>query len=305
MRKISLLHPLCLLVLIALNLQTGFACEIMGYSTNVKVKSNYIFKSFTTKDSFLPDGWGVAYYPDQSVQIFKEPIDSNGSDLVKFLFTYNYFISKILISHRRIATSGGPEYKNTHPFRRELNKKEYAFVYNGLLTNIFFMDTLSSINAAITETDLTDKSPVNQLSLGRFTPVGINRTENVLCHILSQIESKKDAHWSKKNFKWFQHLIHKINDYCTINCLFTDGEYLFAYHDKTDYNQLNYLVLQKNMTENIFSIVETDHPEKTNEAQNISGIIVSTFPITKGKWIRFKPGQLLVIKDGKIVYNHD
>ncbi|RKZ31302.1 hypothetical protein DRQ33_07185 [bacterium] len=71
--------------------------------------------------------------------------------------------SKLFIAHVRYGNSGSITYMNTHPFSRELNGKDYTFAHNG---------TLSSFE---------------NLSTGRFQPVGETDSENVYCHIFYRI----------------------------------------------------------------------------------------------------------------------
>ena len=48
-------------------------CELLAMSFNLPVTPNISFKAFRSRSERNPDGWGIAFYPDESVQIIKEP----------------------------------------------------------------------------------------------------------------------------------------------------------------------------------------------------------------------------------------
>ena len=69
----------------------------------------------------------------------------------------------------------------------------------------------------------------------------------------------------------------KINDFGTLNCIFSDGEYLFVYYDKNGYKSLY-------------------------SAKSENGTVIATIPLTKEKWEKIKKGQFLVFKEGVKVF---
>ena len=48
-------------------------CELLGLSFNLAVNPSLSFRGFKFRGQENPDGWGIAYYPDEASQLFKEP----------------------------------------------------------------------------------------------------------------------------------------------------------------------------------------------------------------------------------------
>ena len=46
-------------------------CELLGLTFNLPVTSNVSFTGFRQRAEANPDGWGLAFYPDKSAQVFK------------------------------------------------------------------------------------------------------------------------------------------------------------------------------------------------------------------------------------------
>jgi len=135
-----------------------------------------------------------------------------------------------------------------------LNGKEYVLAHNGTLKNFR-----------------------KKLKLGRIKPLGINDSEFLLCYILGKIEKKNITNWDNKSFEWLCKELQEINNTGKLNCIFSDGELLFAYYDKNNYNSLYYF-------------------------ESGEGVIIATKPLNNKQWKKFKKGQLMAIKNGKIIY---
>jgi len=257
-------------------------CELLGMSFNQPVRPNISFRGFRQRGKHNPDGWGLAFYPDDSAQIFKEPLKANESKLSNFLQSYQKIESKIFIGHVRFASRRGLSHKNTHPFSRELNGKEYVFAHNGTIENL------------------------EKLPLERFKPVGETDSEHVFCYLLNCIEKylgNRTNLSQKDDFDWLKQKLEEINEYGTFNCIFSDGNYLFCYHDKNGYNGL-YFVERKPPYGKIrlkdedweINLAEEKNPEQ-------KGFIIATKPLTDEKWERFNPGELIVFESGEIRYS--
>ncbi|MBF0121284.1 MAG: class II glutamine amidotransferase [Desulfobacterales bacterium] len=255
-------------------------CELLGMSFNLPIKPNISFRGFCQRGEHNPDGWGIAYYPDESVQIFKEPKKTNQSFLSRFLKNYDLLISKIIISHVRLTSGTIITHKNTHPFHRELNGKDYVFAHNG---------TLHSYRS---------------LKLEYYKPVGDTDSEYAFCHLLHSIKAEQIDGWDNKNFEWLTQKFQEINSKGSFNCIFSDGKYLFCYHDKHGYRGLNFL--QRKPPYSKIKLLDEDwevnlSAEKDPEQR---GFIVATKPLTDENWKNFESGELIVFKDGEIIYSN-
>ncbi|MBM4241314.1 MAG: class II glutamine amidotransferase [Euryarchaeota archaeon] len=255
-------------------------CELLGLSFKHPITPSLSFKGFRHRGEKNPDGWGVAFYPDESVQIIKEAIKSNESSLSKFLENYSKIKSKIFIAHVRESSQGMTSYKNTHPFLRELNSKEYAFAHNGTLENYKAVLEISS-----------------------FRPVGETDSEHAFCHIMNCIKDRSINKWINDDFKWLKNKFLEVNSFGKFNCILTDGEFLFCYRDINGSRKLHYTY--RKAPYNRFRLKDEDlevniHGE---EESGQSGFIIATNPLTSEKWDSFKFGELIVFKGGKIVFS--
>lgn len=255
-------------------------CELLGLTFNMTVRPNISFKGFRGRGESNPDGWGLAWYPDKAAQFVKEPIKAGLSALNNFLSDYNCCRSKIFISHVRRASAGSVSYRNTHPFYRELDGREYIFAHNGTLRQF-----------------------KSKLSLGRFKPLGETDSEFAFCSILSWLEEKGVSQWTDDLFISLADKLKQINELGKFNCIFSDGVYLFCYRDKSDVKGLSFVsrvppygnirMLDDDIEINLAS--EKDPRQK--------GFIIATEPLTNERWERFQPSELIVFKDGEIIYS--
>src|SRR4051794_36679571 len=102
-------------------------CELMGLSVEKPISANFSFREFAGGDHENPDGWGLAWYPDQSAAVIKEPIPWRSSQHSEFLETYRALLSQTYIGHVRHKTVGGePTHADTHPFLREFAGRDYV-----------------------------------------------------------------------------------------------------------------------------------------------------------------------------------
>jgi glutamine amidotransferase len=254
-------------------------CELLGMSFNKPVRPTLSFRGFRHRGDGNPHGWGIAYYPDKSVQVVKEPIRASESALSEFIKNYPQIESKIFVSHVRYTSVGSKSHMNTHPFQRELHGKEFVFAHNGTLDNY------------------------TELPIGRFMPVGETDSEYVFCHIMRCIEERNINEWTSENFRWLWNQLKTINDKGSLNCVFSDGEYLFCYHDKGGYNGLCFV--QRKAPFSMVRLEDEDFEVNLSEEKDPSqkGFIIATRRLTNERWENFYPGELIVFKDGNIVFS--
>ena len=266
------------LIICSLLYNPVFSCELLGFSFNETVQARHIFNVFRYRE--LRDGWGVAYYPDKSVQLFKEPVKIMSSDLATFLTTYDEFKAPVVIAHVRIATVGSVLYKNTHPFQREFKGKQYVFAHNGTLTNY-----------------------QNNLELGSVKPVGTTDSEHLFCYLLGQIENENVEQWDSTSFTWFENVFQTANSYGWMYCLFTDGDYLFAYRcSETAEERLHYVTRKTPYGTVYFNGLNQNVDLSQVYPTTATGIIFASKPLSNEQWVAIQKGKLVVVKNGVIVY---
>src|SRR6478672_143927 len=109
-------------------------CEVMGLCFARPLAAHISIREFRSRGNENADGWGLAWYPDHSLAVVKEPICWQASQYTDFLETYHRLRSPIYVAHVRHKTVGGePTHADTHPFARELNGRDYCFAHNGTL----------------------------------------------------------------------------------------------------------------------------------------------------------------------------
>ena len=193
-------------------------CELLGMCFSRPVIPSISFLGFRQRGEHHPDGWGIAFYPDNSAQVIKEPVRAGSSALSDFLKDYTGVSSRIIIAHVRKASVGSNFHRNTHPFQREVEGKDYVMAHNGTLRD--FRETLG---------------------LTYFHPIGDTDSEHAFCYLLDRIIKNRIRAWKKADFEWLLLAISKANKFGTFNCLFSEGEHLFAYRDKDGKRELNFV----------------------------------------------------------------
>lgn len=253
-------------------------CELLGLSFNERVSPKLSFRGFRNRGERNPHGWGLAYFPDRSVQVIKEPVEAGISHLSEFLKGYEAMESNLFIAHVRITSAGERAHRNTHPFQRELGGKEYVFAHNGTLHGTADLNT------------------------GRFTPVGETDSEYAFCRIMEAIRERNVNQWKKEDLEWLSRLLKDINALGNFNCIFSDGEYLFCYHDINGYNGLSYV--RREAPFDRIRLKDEDFMIDLHEEKDPSqrGYVIATHPLTDEPWVRFRRGELVVFKRGEMVY---
>ncbi len=256
-------------------------CELLGLSFNQPVIPNLSFKGFRNRGGRNPHGWGLAYYPDESAQVIKEPKKANESLLSEFIEKYQGVKSKIIIAHVRYTSGTSITHKNTHPFQRELKGKEFVFAHNGTLSNYRGLET------------------------EQFIPVGETDSEYAFCYILNSIKKQHIElyHWKNEDFNWLHTKLKEINDNGYFNCLFSDGEYLFCYHDDKGYIGLRFV--QRLVPFKTVRLIDEDFEINLAEEkeQSQKGFIIATRQLTDEQWENFHPGELIIFRNGNIVFS--
>jgi predicted glutamine amidotransferase len=138
-------------------------CELMGMSFAKPVVANVSIQAFSQRSQENADGWGLAWYPDRSLAMVKQPVRWSVQHN-QFLEHYPGLLSSIYVAHVRQRTTGStPTHADTHPFSREFHGRDYCFAHNGTLAGDFW-----------------------QRPLGRFRPIGGTDSEYLFCLLLAE-----------------------------------------------------------------------------------------------------------------------
>ncbi len=262
-------------------------CDLLGMCFAGPVTASISLDVFQTHGSPQenPDGWGVAYYNDNLLQVIKEPHPASDSQL--YNFAEQHIRSEIIISHVRKTSVGEINYFNTHPFCRQIRidgtRQEWTLAHNG---------TLGKLDA---------------LTIDKFQPLGDTDSERLFCHLLDFIVTNKISTWRPSDYELLNDELLRINrDHGTLNCLFSDGTRLFCYSDKDGYNcGLRYVhrkppfgtidLIRRDQNRGVVTIRTVDLAAIKNE----SGFLIVTEELTNENWVKFNAGELRVFSHGE------
>lgn len=157
---------------------------------------------------------------------------------------------------------------------------EYVFTHNGTLDHS------------------TSKS-------SEFQPLRSTDSERAFCYLLECIEKNIDGdQLNIGDFNWLSGLLQEINRYGKFNCIFSDGKHLFCYHDQKGYRGLYFL--ERKPPYDRVRLRDEDWEINLAQEKNPKqqGYIIATQPLTDENWQNFEPGELIVFRDGEMVYSN-
>ncbi|HWG43374.1 MAG TPA: class II glutamine amidotransferase [Gemmataceae bacterium] len=255
-------------------------CELMGLSFARPISADFSIHEFAGRGTENADGWGLAWYPDRAVAVVKEPVRWGQTPYTSFLESYPGLRSSLYIAHvRRQTTGSAPTYADTHPFTRELNGRDYCFAHNGTL-----------------------RGRIGELPLGRYRPVGVTDSERAFCYLLETIAHQTEPLTAEEDWRSLHTELTELNELGQLNCLLSDGQRLFCYHDQAGY---------KGLTFRKISLRDGEARRFEDEELTIDlaegtvnhGFVVATNPLSVHGWKRFHPGELLVLEKGIICFS--
>lgn len=255
-------------------------CELLGLCFARPISADFSIREFALRGQENADGWGLAWYPDQSVAIVKEPMKSHESKFIGFLETYQGLHSRIYLAHVRHRTTGDqPTHADTHPFARELSGTEYCLAHNGTLVDAF-----------------------SQLPLGRYRPIGKTDSEHFFCHLLDELARRETRLGTEDDWRWLHGKLTAVNRMGRLNCLLSDGQRLFCYHDAAGWKGLSLRKLNFHDRGVRHFEDPTVSVDLAGDAVN-QGFVVATRPLSSTGWHSFQTGELMLLEGGNIRFS--
>ncbi|MUK60310.1 class II glutamine amidotransferase [Aliivibrio fischeri] len=258
-------------------------CELLGMSANVPTDICFSFKGLVQRGGNTGphrDGWGITFYEGKGFRTFKDPTPSCHSKIAELVQDYP-IKSKAVVSHIRQANRGDVNLENTHPFTRELWGKYWTFAHNGQLTGF------------------------DQLSTGRFRPVGETDSERAFCWLLNQLEDKypEPPQDMMLMFEFVSECSDHLRSLGVFNMLLSDGEYVMTYCS----NNLHWITRRApfGQASLIDEDVTIDFHKETTPNDVVS--IIATQPLTDNEeWHKMKVGEYALFHFGELsAGNHD
>lgn len=228
----------------------------------------------------------MAWYPGQSrsVLLVKDPTSIGENAMTKLLSEWERFASTIFLCHLRGAARNLQE-QDTQPFVMSYARRDWALAHNG---DLFV--------------DLTKRLPLREDP--SFEPLGSTDSEHAFCWLLEYFRTKKVRSLSELGWGELAQIFHSLDELGTANFLLTDGVDIAAYSDNEGYNPLHW------------ARSTPPHPQLLLESEDIlinlddamdrnrTVVMVATRPMSSNhNWTSMKPGQLLILRQGAIIYN--
>lgn len=115
-------------------------CELFGLTGPDELTVNEYLKTFFRHSTEHPNGWGLAIFRENEVNIEKEPVPAFRSKYLKERLK-SPIRSGTLMGHIRFATRGHMEYDNCHPFmKKDISGRSWTFMHNGTIFDCPLLD---------------------------------------------------------------------------------------------------------------------------------------------------------------------
>lgn len=232
-----------------------------------------------------PLGWGIAWYPNdnQAAIVKKDPI-ARGTDVqMEALADWNNFRSTIFFCKAKGAASGYTHHE-TQPFSRSFAGQDWLFMHNGDL----------------------DKARLKLLHVDKsrfLEPLGQTDSELAFCYLLGKIMETDARKLSDVPnnvlLSWFEQLDAlgsadmSISDGITLACFYGSNSNRSLYYSRisppdnpTDFNCDT-------------ASISIHDPRDTYR----TALIITSACFDAGSWLQMQPGQLIIARNGSIVWN--
>ncbi|MGI9497395.1 MAG: class II glutamine amidotransferase [Mariniblastus sp.] len=255
-------------------------CQLMGMSANVPTDALFSFTGLVERAGRTDvhrDGWGISFYQGKGSQDFRGLNAGSDCEVAQFLKTQK-IKSDIVVGHIRQANVGALTLENTHPFRRELWGRYFTFAHNGQIEGIF-----------------------DQLTLGRFKPVGSTDSEHIFCWLLHEIEQAfpEPPVDPKPLYDLIYRHLGKLHAQGVCNVLLTDGSVLIAYCS----NRLQWITRRAPFGSALLKDIELEVDFATETTVNDVVTVIATQALTTNEtWQSFEPNEMMVFEQGELNY---
>lgn len=252
-------------------------CELLGLCGSTPFAADVTMRAFGYRDQRNADGWGLGWYVDGSLALVKEATPWRVSPYATFLADYERVRSTVFMAHVRRATVGRAGSRaNAHPFEREIGGRPWAFAHNGTVRG--------------------------ELTLGRYHPIGETDSERLFCHLADGIMARGGHLDDRPGWRWLGQTLRSLNDMGKLNALLTDGQRLFAYRDTAGFKGLSMRLVGFHDGEE-HHLDDPDFEIDLHAPPGDRVCAVATYPLDGAGWHDVRPGELLVIERGRLIWS--
>jgi predicted glutamine amidotransferase len=229
------------------------------------------------------DGWGAVFYEKNDAYVFRDPRPGSASRPAA-LPGHCGVESKLAISHIRKATGGAVELRNTHPFTREIHGRLHSFAFNGDVPEVFDLDLTSD----------------------RFWPIGETDGEYAFCWLLDQFAGSDSTGDWKNTAEDLQSLGCRLAEMGPANFLYSDSLRLYAFASRQRQgdgeNSPGLYHLCRDCAQQAESIPCVGLAIGSSRKSEQELTLTASVPLSDEHWTPFESNQLLVIENGRILY---
>jgi len=230
------------------------------------------------------DGWGLAFYDDRDVRLYKEPEPAGESAWLTYILGRD-LETGLAISHIRRASQGALTHANTQPFTRELAGRMHVFAHNG---------------------DLRGLPGLEPDALEVFTPVGETDSELAFCLLLESVAPlwlRPEPPSAEERLAVVTAFAEEMRARGEANFLYSDGELLFAHaHRRRPFDGVHG---QPGLWRlDCGATMKTDTMARhgvniaaPSEARPIT--LVASVPLTEDAWVPLKEAEIAVLQAGR------
>ena len=209
-------------------------CELFAISSAVYTQPKETLKTFFARSEKNPNGWGLAIYYGNSVNLEKEPVKANDSQYLRHRLNAMPSVRN-MFAHIRKATRGNICYENCHPFvMHDCEDRAWTLMHNGTIFNSPSLDPYVKVQEGMTDSERILCYIVDRMNAARFT---FGRS-------LTDVE----------RFQLMDEIVCEISFHNKLNLIIFDGD-LFYIHT----NYKNSLYIRQEMNTALFATVPLDH----------------------------------------------
>ena len=189
-------------------------CELFGFSSVNNAPVNDLLKEFFSHSIYHPDGWGMAVFHGNFVNLEKEPLPAHKSVYLRERLRHKFEVRN-MIAHIRLATRGTMDYENCHPFIMKDNcGRTWTLAHNGTIFDCPGLD-------------------------GYFhTQEGHTDSERILCHIVALVNQRQTrtgrALTAEERFQELDDVVCQISPLNKVNLLIYDSEQFYIHTNYAD-----------------------------------------------------------------------
>ncbi|MFB9263268.1 class II glutamine amidotransferase [Bradyrhizobium erythrophlei] len=261
-------------------------CELFCLSSRQATVVNFSLEAFARRggrNGRNIDGWGLAYYDDHDVRLYREPEPAGDSTWLGFI-ERRHIASTLILSHIRHATRGRISLANTQPFARELGGRVHVFAHNGRLDDIEIR---------------------HGGEWDRFRPIGDTDSEIAYCILLERLsELWRDGAEPPldERLAIVEQFASDMRQLGPANFIYSDGRTLFAHgHRRIQADGLiappGLWQLHRRCAADIDALPDAGVAiEPGRQDQEIT--LLASVPLTAEPWRPLAEGEILVVKDG-------